>query len=175
MARYILHSPGLAPSRRSRLTSNVRRHTPLPMDSIALTVSYGLREYLSIVRDYGVWHQATEGGKTEATPNSRGPLKRIYHKATIYLLAPPIFFLKKRAVGECRFTVDHEGITRRSKSGDVAFPWKEVLRVHRLSEAYLVEKSEGAVPLPYRVFTQVQRAKFESIITARNVATVDTR
>ena len=145
------------------------------MDAIALTVTYELREYMSIVRDYGVWHQATEGGKTEATPNARGPLHRIYHMATVYLLAPPIFLLKKRAVGECRFSVDREGITRRSKSGDVALPWNEVLRVHRLSEAYLVEKSEGAMPLPYRVFTQVQRAVFESIITASNVATVDTK
>ena len=172
---YIVLWPGLASHRWVQLNSNVRRHTPQPMDSIAFTVSYGLREYLSIVRDYGAWHQATEGGKIEATPNSRGLLQRIYHKVTIYFLAPPIFLLKKRAVGECRFTVDQEGITRRSKNGDVALPWKEVLRVHRLSEAYLVEKSEGALPLPYRVFTQVQRDEFESIITARNIATVDTR
>ena len=142
------------------------------MEAIALTVSYGLREYLSIVRDYGVWHQATDGGKAEATPKSRGPLHRLYHTATVYFLAPPIFLLKKRAVGECRFTIDHRVITRSSKSGDARLPWTEVLRVHRLAEAYLVEKLEGAMPLPYRVFTQAQREALEGILAASKVATV---
>ena len=144
------------------------------MASIAFTVSYRLREYLSIVREYGIWHQATEGGKNESTSASRGPLPRLIHVATIYLLAPPIFLMKKRAVGQCAFNIDHELIVRHSKSGDVQLPWKQVLRVHRLSQAYLVEKDGGAMPLPYRAFTLAQRAAFEVILLENAVATVDT-
>ena len=143
------------------------------MHSIALTVSYGLGEYLSIVRDYGIWHQATNGGKVEATPNARGPLHRLYHAATVYLLAPPIFLLKKRAVGKCDFIIDRQLIKRCSKSGDVELPWKDVLRVHRLSVAYLVEKDGGAMPLPYRTFSHPQREAFENILVENAVATVD--
>ena len=140
-----------------------------------LTVSYGLGEYMSIVRDYGIWHQATNGGKAEAIRNTRGLLHRLYHAATVYLLAPPIFLLKKRVVGKCEFTIDRQLVKRRSKSGDVELPWKDVLRVHRLSVAYLVEKDGGAMPLPYRSFSQPQRDVFENILAENDIDTVDTQ
>lgn len=50
-------------------------------------------------------------------------------------------------------------------------PWSEVLRVHRLSQAYLVEKAEGAMPLPFRCFTPAQRQAFEGILRASQVPT----
>lgn len=144
------------------------------MKFIALTVSYGLSEYLSFVRDFGVWHQATSGGKVASTTKPRSNLHRLYHVATVYLLAPPLFLLKKKAVGKCEFTIDRQGIVRRSKSGNLELPWSYVLRVHRLSEAYLVEKDGGAMPLPYRVFTVAQREAFESFLHENSVATVGT-
>ena len=142
------------------------------MPPIEITVSYRLAEYLSVVRDYGVWHQATEGGKRERDLVTRGPVHRVIHTATIYLLAPPIFLLKKRAVGQCDFSIDQEQIVRRSKAIDVRLPWKDVLRVHRLSQAYLVEKEGGAMPLPYRAFMPTQRQAFEAVLAQNSVAMV---
>ena len=64
---------------------------------------------------------------------------------------------------------DERALVRRNKTGSTEMPWSEVLRVHRLSQAYLVEKAEGAMPLPYRCFTQAQRHAFESILRENNV------
>jgi len=80
--------------------------------------------------------------------------------------------MKKRAVGDCTFNIDHEQIVRHSKSGDVQLPWKEVLRAHRLSQAYLIEKDGGGMPLPYRSFTLAQREAFEGVLLENAVATV---
>ena len=145
------------------------------MHPIDLSVSYGLREYISFVRDFGVWHQATEGGKTEFTPSKRGTYARLIHTATVYLLAPPIFIVKKRAVGECKFTIDPNRVLRQSKSGDVELPWAQVERVHRLTQAYLVQEEKGAMPIPYRAFTPEQLEQFESILQRNSITTVGAR
>ena len=145
------------------------------MHSIDFTVTYSLREYLSFVRDFGVWHQATEGGKTEPQAGKRGPYARLVHVATVYLLAPPIFAVKKRAVGECEFSIDTRRVLRRSKSGNVELPWNLVLRVHRLTQAYLVQEERGAMPLPYRAFTPHQQHQFESILEKNSITTVSAR
>ena len=144
----------------------------LPID---LSVSYGLREYISFVRDFGVWHQATEGGKTEFMPGKRGAYARFIHTATVYLLAPPIFIVKKRAVGECKFTIDENRVLRQSKSGDVELPWTQVQRVHRLTRAYLIQEEEGAMPIPYRAFTHEQLEEFESILHRNCITTLGAR
>jgi hypothetical protein len=143
--------------------------------SIALSVSFGLREYISFVRDFGIWHQATEGGKTEFTLGKRGPYARFIHTAKVYLLAPPIFIAKKRAVGDCRFIIDEDCILRQSKSGDVALQWAQVQRVHRLTQAYLVQEEQGAMPIPYRVFTPEQLVQFESILQSNSITTLGAR
>lgn len=134
------------------------------MSSIGLFVSYGLCEYMSFVRDFGAWHQATEGGKTELQSSTRRPLARFVHTATLYLIAPPIFVAKKHAVGDCEFRIDEHRIVRHSKSADVELLWRDVVRVHRLTQAYLVQKEQGALPLPYRAFTALQLQQFERIL-----------
>lgn len=139
------------------------------MEPVAFTVAYGLREYLSFVHDYGAWRQATEVHKVRATSTPPRLGGWLYLMATVYLLAPPIFLFKNRRVGECTFTADERALVRRNKTGSTEMPWSEVLRVHRLSQAYLVEKAEGAMPLPYRCFTQAQRHAFESILRENNV------
>jgi hypothetical protein len=143
--------------------------------SIDLFVSYGLREYMSFVRDFGVWHQATDGGKKQLSSSSRGVYARFVHSATVYLLAPPIFITKKRAVGDCKFNIDEDRILRQSKSGDLELSWKQVLRVHRLTRAYLVQEERGAMPLPYRAFTHTQLEQFESILEKNSIATLGAR
>jgi hypothetical protein len=143
--------------------------------SIDLSVSYGLREYISFVRDFGVWHQATEGGKTEFIPSKRGAYARFIHTATVYLLAPPIFIMKKRAVGDCKFNIDDSRVLRQSKNGDIELPWSQVLRVHRLSQAYLVQEEQGAMPIPYRAFTPEQLKQFECILQRNSITTCGAR
>ena len=145
------------------------------MHSIDLSVSYGLREYISFVRDFGVWHQATEGGKTEFIPSKRGAYARFIHTATVYLLAPPIFIMKKRAVGDCKFNIDDSRVLRQSKNGDIELPWSQVLRVHRLSQAYLVQEEQGAMPIPYRAFTPEQLKQFECILQRNSITTCGAR
>jgi hypothetical protein len=143
--------------------------------SIDLSVSYGLREYISFVRDFGVWHQATEGGKTEFIPSKRGAYARFIHTATVYLLAPPIFIMKKRAVGDCKFNINDSRVLRQSKNGEIELPWTQVLRVHRLSQAYLVQEEKGAMPIPYRAFTPQQLKQFESILQRNSITTSGAR
>ena len=145
------------------------------MHSIDLSVSYGLREYISFVRDFGVWHQATESGKTEFIPSKRGAYARFIHTATVYLLAPPIFIMKKRAVGDCKFNIDDSRVLRQSKNGDIELPWSQVLRVHRLSQAYLVQEEQGAMPIPYRAFTPEQLKQFECILQRNSITTCGAR
>lgn len=145
------------------------------MTSIAFSVSYRLREYLSFVRDFGIWHQATGGGKSELRAGQRGALARLIHTATVYLIAPPIFIMKKRAVGDCEFNIDEHRVLRRSKSGDVELQWKDVVRVHRLTQACLVQEEQGAMPLPYRAFTPGQLEQFESILQKNAVRTLGAR
>lgn len=143
------------------------------MSSIDLRVSYGLCECMSFVRDFGAWHQATEGGKTELQSSTRSPLARFVHTATLYLIAPPIFVVKKHAVGNCEFSIDEHRIVRRSKSADVALLWRDVVRVHRLTRAYLVQKEQGALPLPYRAFTALQIQQFESILEQNAISILE--
>ena len=145
------------------------------MSLIVFSVSYGLQEYLSFVRDFGIWHQATDGGRSEFKSGKRSVLARLLHTATIYLIAPPIFIMKKHAVGECHFEIDERRVLRRSKSGNLELPWSQVVRVHRLTRAYLVQEERGAVPLPYRSFTPEQAQQFERILQQNAVATLDAR
>jgi hypothetical protein len=145
------------------------------VQSIDLSVSYGLREYISFVQDFGVWHQATDGGKTEFMPSKRGAYARFVHTATVYLLAPPIFIMKKRAVGDCKFNINESRVLRHSRKGDTELPWTQVLRVHRLSQAYLVQEKQGAMPIPYRAFTSEQLNQFESILQRNTITTFGAR
>ncbi|MDG4554287.1 MAG: YcxB family protein [Candidatus Competibacter sp.] len=145
------------------------------MHSIDLSVSYGLREYISFVRDFGVWHQATEGGKTDFVPSKRGVYARFVHTATVYLLAPPIFIMKKRAVGNCKFNINESRVLRQSRNGDIELHWTQVRRVHRLSQAYLIQEEQGAMPLPYRAFTPQQLQQFEGILKSNSITTLGTR
>lgn len=141
-----------------------------------LTVSYRLGEYISIVSDYAAWRRSTKNGTVEPERSSSQPLLCVAERAFLYLLlhvvAPPVFLLKKRSVGDCLFTVTAEKIERRALDGVADVPWSAVVRVHKLSRAYLVEKKGGAMPLPYRCFTPEARAALEAFLRSSNVPVV---
>ncbi|MFG6485080.1 YcxB family protein [Roseateles sp. BYS78W] len=129
------------------------RHPRPPDAAIRFTVSYGLREYLSIVADF-IPIALRERGK---------PCERIGFGTRLMLavLVPPVFLFKKLAIGDCRFSVDEHGLTRHSRRQPLALPWGDVLAVYPLSRGYLVRKASGAMPLPYRCFSDEERQRFE--------------
>lgn len=120
---------------------------------IRFTVSYRLREYLSIVGDF-MPIALREAGK-------HCDRLGLGTRLTLALTAAPMFLYKKLRVGNCRFTIDSRGLTRHSRNGEIVLPWHEVHLVHALSQSYLVRKRSGAMPLPYRCFTAEERERFD--------------
>ena len=91
-------------------------------------------------------------------------------RAALELLLPivgvPTFLLKKRRMPVCRFTVDATGIERRAADGRLFVAWRDVVAVHRLRDAWLVDKGEGALPIPYRCLDEAQKATFERLVVS---------
>lgn len=136
--------------------------------AITLRVVYGLREYLAILREYlpeemVSWEQA-RGKAADGRPSWQ---VRATVAMLVPLVGPPVFWRKKRLMPVCRFSIDAHGIERRAGGGRLAFAWDEVRAVHRLRDAYLINKERGGVPLPYRCFDDAQRAAFERLLQSR--------
>jgi hypothetical protein len=85
----------------------------------------------------------------------------------VALIAPPVFLYKSWRVGKCTFVIDSDGVTRFGAHHKATYLWDEVVHLHRLSGAYMIELSAGALPLPYRVFSAGQRQTFESLLPVR--------
>lgn len=81
-------------------------------------------------------------------------------------LAAVAFPLKMRRVGTCTFTIDDDGLRRRSKDGQVSVSWDDVLYIHRYEPGYLIEKGHGAFPIPYRCLDAAQRRDLDALIAA---------
>lgn len=143
--------------------------TPTATDPpIRLRVVYGLREYLAILREclpeqMVDWEQA-RGKAADGRPSWQ---VRAAVAMLVPLVGPPVFWRKKRLMPVCRFAIDAHGIERRAGGGRLAFAWDEVRAVHRLRDAYVVDKGHGGLPLPYRCFDGDQRAAFERLLLAR--------
>jgi hypothetical protein len=73
------------------------------------------------------------------------------------------FLYKKLRVGACTFEFNTEGFKRTSRGHEMKVQWSEVAAVHQLSQAYVIELEEGAIPVPYRVFSLQERASFEAL------------
>ncbi len=136
--------------------------------AITLRIVYQLREYLAILRDYlpgqmVSWEQA-RGKAADGRPSWQ---VRAAVALLVPLVGPPVFWRKKRLMPVGRFSIDAHGIERVAGGGRLAFAWDEVRAVHRLRDAYLVDKDNGGLPLPYRCFDAAQRAAFERLLLAR--------
>ncbi len=134
-------------------------HISMPAPSAArnpvrLDVSYGLQEYLQVVRD----HLPTVLAERGMAHRRLGWGSRLM----MALLLPPIFLLKRWRIGDCRFEIDMQGLTRHSRTGTLTLPWRDVVTVHSYSGAYLVVKPGGAMPLPYRCFADGERRRFDA-------------
>lgn len=130
-----------------------------PGAPIRFTVSYGLREYLAVLREH-LPAMLVQRGMAHQGP---GPGPRLL----MALLVPPVFWFKKLRVGNCRFEIDAHGLARHSRTGTLALAWHEVGAVHRYGGAYLVAKARGgAMPLPYRCFSADERRRFDGWVAA---------
>jgi hypothetical protein len=88
----------------------------------------------------------------------------------IALVAPPVFFLKKRRMPVCEFRIDGHGIERSSRLGILRRTWDEVKMVRRYEQGYLLMFARGGIPIPFRCLDQQQLEQLRSYTTARGLA-----
>jgi hypothetical protein len=88
----------------------------------------------------------------------------------IALIAPPVFFLKKRRMPVCEFRIDGHGIERSSRLGTFTRTWDEVKMVRRYKRGYLLMFARGGIPIPFRCLDQQQQEQLRSYTTARGLA-----
>jgi hypothetical protein len=88
----------------------------------------------------------------------------------IALIAPPLFFLKKRRMPVCEFRIDGHGIERTSRLGTFAKTWDDVKMVRRYERGYLLMFARGGIPLPFRCMDQQQLEQLRTYTTARGLA-----
>ena len=88
----------------------------------------------------------------------------------IALIAPPVFFLKKRRMPVCDFRIDGHGIERSSRLGTLRRTWDEVKMVRRYERGYLLMFARGGIPIPFRCLDQHQQEQLRSYTTARGLA-----
>ena len=134
---------------------------------IRFTVVYRLPEYLAILREalparMGAWERSRgKGADGRLTLQSRLALALL-----VPLVGTPMFLLKKRRMPACRFTVDAGGIARDSAAGHLHVAWHDVVAVHRLGTAWLIDKGDGGLPIPHRCLDAVQKAAFERLLVS---------
>jgi hypothetical protein len=90
----------------------------------------------------------------------------------VALVAPPVFFLKKRRMPVCEFRIDGHGIERSSRLGILRRTWDEVKMVRRYERGYLLMFARGGIPIPFRCLDQQQQEQLRSYTTARGLADV---
>jgi hypothetical protein len=88
----------------------------------------------------------------------------------VALVAPPVFFLKKRRMPVCEFRIDGQGIERSSRLGTLRRTWDEVKMVRRYERGYLLMFARGGIPIPFRCLDQQQQEQLRSYTTARGLA-----
>jgi hypothetical protein len=85
----------------------------------------------------------------------------------IGLVAPPVFFLKKRRMPVCEFRIDAHGIERTSRLGIFKRTWDEVKMVRRYERGYLLMFARGGIPIPFRCLDERQREQLRALTTGR--------
>jgi hypothetical protein len=124
------------------------------MEAVEFSVSYSFREYRRFCLD----HMPHEFPEVRPGLIARALI-------SIMLVAP--FMLKKTKMPSCEFRIDGAGISRRTKFGDLKWPWPAVIAIHRYSVGYLIEKKGGAVPIPYRCLKSDQRERLDALLQIR--------
>jgi hypothetical protein len=123
------------------------------LNAIRFEVSYRLGEYRQFALDH-------LGRMAKKPPG-------LLMQALVSILVVPSFLFKSAKVGRCSFTIDDEGLVRRSSMGELRIPSAEITAVHRYTRGFLVEKRQGAVPIPYRCLDAEQRRALETWASRR--------
>jgi hypothetical protein len=130
-------------------------------EAISFRVSYGLREYLSFVREnvpFALDAMAAEG-KQHKGVTSRGVAPIVVAAATI------AFLYKKHRMPVCDFVIDASEIRRTTRAGTLVFRWSDLIAVRRYSRGFLLDKgNSGVMMLPYRCFSPEQTSTMEGFI-----------
>jgi hypothetical protein len=133
---------------------------------LTVHVTYKLAEYLQVLNDFLPQMKLRRAIAAGKQPAPVTPL-RWYERQLVCALGSLAFAIKSYRIGACTFQIDSHGVSRESKTGLLQVPWSEITQVHKLSSAYLVEKSNGAMPIPFRVFTAEQQLALEALAGAR--------
>jgi hypothetical protein len=88
----------------------------------------------------------------------------------IALVAPPVFWMKKRRMPICEFRIDGHGIARTSRLGTFERTWDEVRMVRRYRRGYLLMFARGGIPIPFRCLDQHQQERLRAFTTSRGLA-----
>jgi hypothetical protein len=128
---------------------------------VRVAIEYRLAEYISILDEFASRAAAAESGRSQLSAfwNS-APVRKL----VLRLLATPIFYIKRLAVGTSVFEFDAVGLRRLSKGRLSERRWEQVKALHVLSQAYLIELDEGLLPLPFRAFSEAQRRAFADAV-----------
>ena len=87
----------------------------------------------------------------------------------IALVAPPVFFLKKRRMPACEFRIDGRGIERTSRLGTLVRSWDEVRMVRRYRRGYLLMFAKGGIPIPFRCLDEHQLERLRAFTAGRGL------
>lgn len=123
-------------------------------------VDYQLSEYLDTL--YEAIPIIAVQRKSGELPSIK-PKCGLYTKFLIKTIGRISFYFKKKQVGDCTFSISECSISRKSKDGVSEFEFSEIDYILALSNTYLVNVGEGAMPIPYRCFDQAQKKSFEEM------------
>jgi hypothetical protein len=159
---HVLH---LAQDRPDAVPLAARREVADTERPIRFTVVYRLPEYLAILREHlPTALQARERARGTGARDRQSLPARIALRLLLPLVGVPAFLLKKRRMPVCHFAVDAAGIAREAADGRLFVAWRDVVAVHRLRAAWLVDKGDGALPIPRRCLDAAQRSAFELLV-----------
>jgi hypothetical protein len=88
----------------------------------------------------------------------------------VALVAPPVFYLKRRRMPSCDFRIDAHGIERTSRLGIFARTWDDVKMVRRYEQGYLLMFAKGGIPIPFRCLDQRQQEQLRAYTAGRDLA-----
>jgi hypothetical protein len=129
-------------------------------EAVEFSVSYGFGEYCQFCFDHI---------PREFPDLKLGSVTRFFISAGLWVQ----YIRKKSKMPVCEFRIDSSGIQRRTKLGLLEIAWPQVTAIHRYSACYLVEKQRGALPIPYRCLDRAQRARLETLFSAREQSLKD--
>jgi hypothetical protein len=135
-------------------------------------VRYQLAEYAAIIWEFSrqlgkgphIGRVIDPGHRSERLDRPVSLVTRI----ALTGIAIPVFFIKKRRVGRCRFTFHETELVRESRAGMLRISWQDIVHVYFLANAFLIAKRGGAMPIPYRTLSADQREFLETFFRDLN-------